>query len=104
MRKISILVVSLMLIAGCSGLKKIVKSPAVDDPVIYGSEELGWCNEYNDAMSDQKIVGGMNCEMVQNVMGAPIMKKQQSNDLVVWEYQDKRLFFLQDLLISWKDK
>lgn len=104
MKKIVILMVFLMLISGCSSMKALFKSPAVDNPVIYGSEELSWCNEYNDAMTHKKIVGGMNCEMVQNVMGAPMVKKQQSPDIVVWEYPNKRLVFLQDLLISWKEK
>ncbi|MFZ5516393.1 MAG: hypothetical protein ACOY90_07125 [Candidatus Zhuqueibacterota bacterium] len=95
---------SCLLIVSCAGINNYVNSPTSEEPVIYGSDEVSWCTEYNDAVTRKKLVSGMSCEMVNDVMGAPISKKQQSNDLVMWEYQDKQLFFLQDLLVSWKDK
>lgn len=104
MKKLSVLLMSVLLVLACSSVKNFVKSPSADDPVIYGSEEMNWCSEYSAAASSKQIVGGMNCEMVQDVMGAPIMKKEQANNLVVWEYADRQLYFIQDLLISWREK
>jgi len=104
MKKCWLVFAAFLLTVGCANIKNFVNSPATDEPAIYGSDEVSWCAEYNDAVARKQLVGGMSCDMVQNVLGAPTAKKQQSGELVMWEYPNKQLFFLQDMLVSWKDK
>ena len=47
---------------------------------------------------------GMDKEMVLQSWGEPLLQKSPNHGFSIWEYQGTELFFVDNVLITWKEK
>lgn len=57
-----------------------------------------------DAIKEKRLVEGMDKEMVLQIWGEPSSQKSPNEGFLIWEYTDTNLYFIDNILITWKAK
>lgn len=101
MKQLCILLLVVFLIGGCGVTNKFFKNQSENELSEYG---IAKDDEYDNAIKNKQLIEGMSSKKVEELFGSPIYKKKKTDDIIIWEYPKQSLYFLQDLLVVWKDK
>lgn len=106
MKKILFLSLLLFSVMGCSTFNHLIKKDTDTEyqPLLIGDQVITINENVEQAVSEGKIIEGMTVEMVQKSWGQPQNKIMTPGGLTLWEYNNSKLYFLEDVLISWEDK
>lgn len=106
MKKILTVCVMVSLCNGCATWDNLVKREKSPDelPLIVGGEEIASIENEDAAVKDGKIFEGMTSEMVEKSWGIPDNKQLTETEFVIWQYGRNKLYFLEDVLISWEKR
>jgi len=105
MKKLAVLCLISLFIWGCSAFNTLFHK-SVDEseqPLLVNNGDEVADKSYEKATSEGKILAGMTSDMVKKSWGEPVNKMIKSESFIVWEYQTSKLYFLEDVLISWDE-
>ena len=105
MSRLLILFFIIFYAVSCSTFQKFLKKDAETDnlPLIVSTEHTYVDDSFQQATEEGKIKEGMTTDIVLKSWGEPITKVLKANGFLIWEYEQSKLYFLEDVLISWDE-
>ncbi|MBD3290789.1 hypothetical protein GF337_18425 [candidate division KSB1 bacterium] len=105
MKKIITVCLALLFVANCVSLQKLIKKEKSPDemPLLIGNHEpeiVSTEKKETATVEEKKVIEGMTMEMVEKSWGIPDNREHTTTGLLVWEYGDEKLYFLEEILVA----
>lgn len=96
-----VVIIALCLLTSCASvLERFIEKKEHRETIQYKVDEQLLAN----AIKENRILEGMNQDMVVQSWGQPVTQKSENTGFVIWEYKRAELFFIDNILITWQPK
>ena len=105
MGRLFILFIVIFYVVSCSTFQKFLKKDkeSYNLPLLVSTEHIYVDDGFQQAADEGKIKEGMTSDMVLKSWGEPKNRILKANGFLIWEYEQSKLYFLEEVLISWDE-